>query len=335
MRKVKIAQIGTSNFSHGNHIFTSLKKQSDIFEIVGYALPENEREKFPHLMPCFEGYREMTVEEILADAEIEAVTIETEEIYLTKYAQMAAEAGKAIHMEKPGGQDLSAFEKLIETVKEKELVFHTGYMYRYNPEVIRLLERIKGGELGDIVFVEAQMNSDHGPEARTFLKNLEGGIMFFLGCHMVDLIVQILGVPKNVVPFNKVTGKDGILSTDNSFAVLEYDKATAFAKSCSVEVGGFARRQLVVTGTKGTVELRPLEIYINGIDHCTGVTECLNLQEPAWLYAGENRESAVFDRYGGMTAAFAAMVRGETKNPWSYDYELNLYKTILKACGGK
>ena len=333
MRKIKIAQIGTSHFSHGNHIFGSLKKQSDVFEVVGYALPEGEREKFSHLMPVFDGCREMSVEEILEDPEIEAVTIETEEIYLTKYAKMAADAGKAIHMEKPGGADLQAFEGLIAAVREKQLIFHVGYMYRYNPEVIRLLERVKNGELGEIVFVEAQMNTDHGVEAREFLKDLPGGIMFFLGCHMVDLVMQILGVPKKVIPLNKATGKDGIPADDNGFAVLEYEKATAFAKSCSVETGGFARRQLVVTGIKGTVELRPLEVFIDGYAHCTGVTECLNQQAPAWIYAGDRRESEVFDRYDNMMAAFAAMVRGEKENPYTYDYELNLYRTIL-ACSG-
>ena len=50
MKKIKIAQIGTSHNSHGSSIFNSLKKQSDLFEIVGYALPENEREKFPEEM---------------------------------------------------------------------------------------------------------------------------------------------------------------------------------------------------------------------------------------------------------------------------------------------
>ena len=44
MKKIKIAQIGTSDNSHGNNIWLSLVKQSDLFEIVGYALPENERE---------------------------------------------------------------------------------------------------------------------------------------------------------------------------------------------------------------------------------------------------------------------------------------------------
>ena len=47
MKKVKVAQIGTSKNSHGNHIWNSLLKQTDLFEVVGYAFPENEREKFP------------------------------------------------------------------------------------------------------------------------------------------------------------------------------------------------------------------------------------------------------------------------------------------------
>ena len=56
MRKIKVAQIGTSINSHGNHIWETLKKQSDLFEICGYAMPENEKEKFPGQMKAFEGY---------------------------------------------------------------------------------------------------------------------------------------------------------------------------------------------------------------------------------------------------------------------------------------
>ena len=101
MRKIRIAQIGTSKNSHGSDIWNSLIKQSDIFEICGYAMPENEKEKFPERMKVFDGYPELTVEEILNNPEIEAVAVETEEIYLTKYATMVAEHKKHIHMEKP------------------------------------------------------------------------------------------------------------------------------------------------------------------------------------------------------------------------------------------
>ena len=62
MKKIKIAQIGTSRYSHGNSIFASLCKQSDIFEVVGYAFPENEKEKFPEAVAFFKDYPELTVE---------------------------------------------------------------------------------------------------------------------------------------------------------------------------------------------------------------------------------------------------------------------------------
>ena len=116
MKKIKVAQIGTSKNSHGNDIWNSITKQKDIFDVVGYAFPENEREKFPDRAKAFDGYNEMTVDEILNNPEIEAVAVETEEIYLTKYALMVANAGKHLHMEKPGSADLADFEKLVETL---------------------------------------------------------------------------------------------------------------------------------------------------------------------------------------------------------------------------
>ena len=158
MRKIRIAQIGTSLYSHGEGIFKNLRRFSDDFEVVGYALPENEREKFPERMGVFGDLPELTVERILNDPTIDAVAVETEEVYLLKYAQMVANAGKHIHMEKPGSQSLADFQRLVATVKEKNLVFHIGYMYRYNPLVIDLLaqnhlrlHQILGAEGVDIV----------------------------------------------------------------------------------------------------------------------------------------------------------------------------------------
>lgn len=41
--------------------------------------------------------------------------------------------------------------------------------------------------------------------------------------------------------------------------VFRYRNGISFAKSTAVEYGGFERRQLVVCGSKGTVELKPFE----------------------------------------------------------------------------
>lgn len=322
MKRIRVAQIGTSQNSHGRMIFSSLAKQTDLFDIAGYAFPEGEREKFPKAVKVFEGYQERTVEEILRDPSIDAVVIETEEMYLTKYALMAAKAGKHIHMEKPGGLSLTDFEQLIALVKENRTVFHTGYMYRYNPAIQQVLQEIKAGALGEILSVEAQMNCIHPPEVREWLGNFPGGMMFFLGCHLIDLILQIQGMPQKIVAMNK--------DSEFGFALLEYSKGVSFAKTTAHEIGGFARRQLVVTGTKGTVELKPLEIGYPGSQVATAKTV---YADSAWKVPGVYSETPPFDRYDAMMAAFAQMAAGERQNPYSYDYELELYKTILKCCG--
>ncbi len=330
MRKIKIAHIGLNTHSHSTFVFDSIRKQNDVFDIVGYVLPENERERLPEKVGVFNGYKELSLADVLNDTEIEAVTVETDEIHLTKYALLVAEAGKHIHMEKPGGISLYDFEKLISTVKQKGIVFHTGYMYRYNPYIKELLEQIKNGKLGEIVSVEAQMNCYHTKEVRRWLKELPGGIMFFLGCHLVDLILSIQGIPERIIPFNKCSGIDGVSSDDFGMALFEYKNGVSFVKTSAVEIGGFARRQLVVSGTKGTIEIKPFEMFTGD---CKQYTEKTEYYSADWGDLGEKYRTEPYDRYDNMMASFAEMVRGETKNSYTPVYELELYKTIIKACG--
>ena len=328
MKRIRIAQIGTSRNSHGNPIWKSLLKQSDIFEVVGYAFPENEREKFPSPSKAFDGYRELTVDEILNDPTIEAVAVETEEIYLTKYALAVAEAGKHLHMEKPGGTELCEFERLIGILREKNLVFSTGYMYRFNPRINEIIERVKNGEFGRIYSVEAHMSCKHPEDTRSWLSNFPGGMMFFLGCHLIDLIYRIKGEPREVIPLSSPTGIDGIATDTYGMAVFKYDDGVSFAKTCDDECGGFLRRQLVIAGEKGTVEIKPLEGY-EGDKLFTVSREAFGDE---WLLEWQEDKSGLFDRYDDMMKNFAELVRGK-ENPYSYDYELALYKLVMRACG--
>ena len=330
MKKIRIAQIGTSINSHGNCVWRSILKQSDIFDVVGYAFPENEREKFPKRMQYYEGYREMTVEEILSDPEIEAVAVETEEIYLTKYALMVANAGKHLHMEKPGGRELCDFEKLIDVLKSKKLTFSTGYMYRFNPKIQEALKKIKNGELGKIYSVEAHMDCYHPREVREWLGAFDGGMLFFLGCHLIDLIYQIQGEPTETIPLSCSSGFDGVTSKDIGMVAFKYPNGVSFAKTAAVERGGFLRRQLVICGEKGTLELKPLELYNE--DKTEQYTRTNEAYDTNWHTPWLSSQSEGYDRYDTMMRNFAEMIRGK-ENPYSYDYELNLYRLVQKACG--
>jgi predicted dehydrogenase len=227
---------------------------------------------------------------------------------------------------------LTDFETLIKTVKKNCTVFHTGYMYRYNPAVIKLIQDIKGGKLGEIYSVEAHMNCMHKPEKREWLKKYKGGMMFFLGCHLIDLILRIQGRPEEILPLNCSTGTDGVTSEDFGMAVLKYKNGVSFAKTCAAEAGGFMRRQLVVCGSKGTVQLMPLEGYTNSDNIYTDVREVSDDQFN-WRNDGIQYRTDEGDRYDAMMRSFAEYAAGKKENPYSYEYELELYRTVLKCCG--
>lgn len=331
MKKMRIAQVGFGEHTHAPQIFGSLLKQKDIFEVVGYVLPEGEGERFRENEEKYTDLPRLTLEQVLEDPTIEAVTVETDEIHLTKYATMALKAGKHVHMEKPGGIDPEAFEKLIALAKESDKTLHFGYMYRYNPYVIDLLERADRGEFGKIISVEAHMSCWHRPALRQWLEAFPGGMMFYLGCHLVDLIYRLQGQPKKVLPFNTCSGLDGVTAQDCALALFEYENAYSIAKTYAVEKGGFSRRQLVVTGEKMTVELNPLEWYVPGTQDLQ--TTRVISTESKWTLPREEEKCEPLDRYDGMLQGFVQIARGERENPYTLDYELELYKLLQQACG--
>lgn len=338
MKPIRMALIGVNEHSHCVQIHTRFRQMTELFEVVAIAYPENEKQRLAstveRLHTTWEKAElpvlpEWTLEQILNDPTIEAVAVETDEIYCTKYALLAAKAGKHVHMEKPGGRELADYEELIKTVKQKNLIFCPGYMYRYNPYVQELFAAIEKGELGQITSVEAQMSRVDKPELRQWLGQFKGGMMFFLGCHLVDLVYRIQGKPERVIPLNKATGLEGIDTEDYGMAVLEYPHGVSMVRTVATERGGFRRRQLVVTGTEATWEIKPLEWG----KEAAIVTSRNITKDLKWQVDGENTDTEPFDRYNAMLRHFGRCVRGQQENEFTPDYELEVYKLLLACCG--
>lgn len=349
MERIKIAQIGLLH-AHGLENFRSILAQSDVFEFVGLCPDfQNDTEMDKGQVPAKEvraGLAALekefgpipirTLPEVLTYPGLEAVAIESYEGDLTNYALMAAERGLHIFMDKPGGESVSDFERLVTLAKQKNLVLNFGYMYRKNPAVLALFDMIKRGELGTILSVEAQMNCDHNDRSRTWLGNFQGGMTYFLGCHLIDLIFHIQGRPIRVIPMNASTGVSGILSKDCGFAVFQYQTGPSFFKTSAAEFGGFMRRQLVVTGTKGSVEIKPLEYYQDGKMYTDmRVATRKDHGTDGWCAYGIKQTFGPFERYDGMLLSFAKQIRGLEQNDYSYDYEMALFRLIAACCGIK
>ena len=130
-------------------------------------------------------------------------------------------------------------------------------------------------------------------------------------------------------------GADGVDAQDFGMVVFKYKNGVSFAKSTALEHNGFERRQLVVNGTKGTVEIKPFEQFAEDIPgvfqaQITGVREAFT---ESWTEKAPYHETEPYGRYDAMLRKFAAYVKGEEKNPFDYEYERELHKLILKACG--
>lgn len=322
---IKVVQVGLGH-DHATGILNCLLKLKDTFQVLGVARPcEEDNTKY-------EGLTVMSFEDAL-NSDADAVIIETEEKYLVKYASLFAEKGFNIHMDKPGGFELAEFENFISIAKKKNIVLSMGYMYRFNPAIIDVVNKIKSGEMGEIYSVEADMSCEHSSSKRKWLNTLPGGMMFYLGCHLIDIVYNLLGAPEEIIPLNYSTMKDDVDSLDCGMAVFKYKNSTAYIKTSAAEPGGINRRRLVVCCEKGALEIKPLESYDeNGL-----VTVSLKhtKEKSGWCAEGEITSYPSYDRYDDMMQNFAEMVRENKQNLWSYDYELDLFKTILKCCEEK
>jgi predicted dehydrogenase len=260
-----------------------------------------------------------------ASGGLQAVAVETEVTDLVPLARLAVGAGKHVHLDKPAGESLPAFAKLLALAGEKKVTVQMGYMLRYNPAFVLLWRLLKEGALGEVFSVDAVMSKLLSQGERARMLPYTGGSMFELGCHLIDAALYVLGKPEKVTPYGRrVTGTDGYV--DNGLAVLEYAKATATIRSAMIEVEGGPRRQFVVCGTKGTFDIHPLEPAAAKLALLAPHGEFKKgYQEVKFAQAG--------GRYDGDFADLARVIRGEKKLDFSPEHDLAVEETVLRASG--
>ncbi|MCF7853362.1 MAG: Gfo/Idh/MocA family oxidoreductase [Candidatus Pacebacteria bacterium] len=330
---IKIGQIGVCH-EHAGAKMTTLRRMPEVFEIVGVVddrQTQSARFAGGDLTP-YEGLRWMSEGELLNTPGLRAVMVETPNADLVPTALRCAEHDLPMHMDKPGGEDLALFRRLLAECRKRRLPFQMGYMFRNNPAMQVCLQAVRDGWLGDIFEVQGTMSHNYGgPAYQTCLGNFSGGIMFNLGCHLIDFIVAMLGKPDKVTPYLKSAGHVAGHVKNNCLAVLEYPRATVTLRACSLEVDGLARRRLKICGTKGTFELCPLERFDG-----QPLTMSLTVLEGNETYAAGDHTidlGVKTDRYKDQLLELAKLVRGEMENPWTYVHDDQVQEVVLAAAG--
>jgi len=334
MKKVKIGQIGVCH-EHAAGKMLSLRAMPDVFEIVGVvddrATSTTPRFVSDDLKP-YAGLRFLSEEELLRTPGLQAVTVETPNLELVPTALRCLAHNLAMHMDKPGGDDLKRFARLRRGCEERNLPFQMGYMFRNNPAFQFTRRAIREGWLGDVFEIQASMSHNYGgDEYQEYIGKFSGGIMFNLGCHLIDFVVALLGRPTGVTPFLKSAPGDPDRIKNNCVAILEYPHATATLRSCSKEIDGLPGRRLKVCGTKGTADLCPLERF----DRNTLLMNVVLKEDNAEYKAGVHtlEFGPVRDRYESELEDFARFIRGEAKNPYDCEHDCLVEEVLLAASG--
>ena len=268
----------------------------------------------------------LSVEQLLNVTGLQAVAVETEPRDLLGYAEACVDAGKHVHLDKPAGESLLQFRRILDIAARKHLCLQMGYMYRYNPAVVLMRDLLSKGFLGEPFEVHCVMSKVVDAANRLRHAEYSGGMMFELGCHVIDLVIGVLGAPETVTPFYQHVGKQQDSLKDNMLAVLTYPKAIATVKSSAVEVDGFARRHIVVCGTEGTIHIEPLDSPKN-------VRLSLSRDQGKYRKGYQDVPVEGYERYVGDAADLAKVIRGEKMFDWSPMHDLAVQETVLKASG--
>src|SRR5262245_23913844 len=322
--RIKVGQIGVGH-AHASKL--AVYRRSADYEIVGIVEPDDALRKRAELMPAFRDLKWMTREQLLNVPGLQAVLVETRVANLLDNAETCVAAGKHIHIDKPAGESLPQLQRILTESTKQKLLVQMGYMYRYNPGVVLLREFLKKGWLGDVFEAHTVMSKVVDPTSRRELAKFPGGIMFELGCHVIDLVVGVLGKPESISAHSRHVSKldDGLL--DNMLAVFDYPKATATVKSTAVEVDGGDRRHLVVCGTEGTLHVQPLD----------NPSARLTLSAPRGDYKKGYQDVTFpkYERYVADAADMARVIRGEKPSDFPAEHDLAVQESLLKACGLK
>jgi len=204
---------------------------------------------------------------LLLDADIDAVVLATPHSLHPTQVIAAAAAGKHVYCEKPFTLTKREAEDAVAAVRKAGTTLAVGYNRRFHPEMTKLRDMIRGGELGTVLHVEATMtfpnvlfiNPGHwrADKSETPL----GGLMP-MGVHAIDGMIDLCGPIDHA--FAQSFRRAAPIDADDTTSILVRMKEgmSGYLGTMTTTGPGFSFQ---VFGSKGWVRLE-------GLTHVAGAS---------------------------------------------------------------
>jgi scyllo-inositol 2-dehydrogenase (NADP+) len=166
------------------------------------------------------------IEEVIADENIELISICSPNDTHYKYAKLALVAGKHVMVEKPFTVTSKEAEELIILAQQRKKVLAIFQNRRFDSDFLTVQKLIASGDLGEILNLEIHYNR-FKPELNVKKwkeDNSPGsGIIYDLGAHIIDQVISLFGVPKKITGQTFAQRQHSLI--DDAFDIkLDYGK---------------------------------------------------------------------------------------------------------------
>jgi UDP-N-acetylglucosamine 3-dehydrogenase len=215
--------------------------------------------------------------DLLADPNIEAVSVVTHVDDHAAPAITALGAGKHVLLEKPMARTVAECDRIIAAAERSGRILMVGHICRFNPRYAVARERIKVGELGKLVSLYARRNIP-AARSRTVLEKI--GPLLGDGVHDTDLMLWMTGARVESV-YALTHSERGLTNPDIGWAMIRFDTgAIGVIENVWFLPDGTPFRiheQMEVIGTAGSV-------YVHGADTNLVVQSKQGIDSPDTLY---------------------------------------------------
>lgn len=136
-----------------------------------------------------------SLDDLLGNPDVDVVYIASPNGLHAGQTIMAAEAGKHVLCEKPMAPTTNECRSMIDACKKHGVKLGIALQYRQHPAHLKMREIVASGELGRMVFANAQVEISPIPTPGWYYdpEMAGGGVMYMVGVHRLDLLRFILG----------------------------------------------------------------------------------------------------------------------------------------------
>lgn len=157
--------------------------------IQGVASRDPERSKALNPITVHESY-----EALINDPLVDAVYISLPNHLHCEWTVKALKAGKHVLCEKPFAMNTAEVELMIQTANDCDRLLVEAVWSRWHPRMIRMVELVKGGSIGEITSIDASFTfpaTIEGNYRQT--PEMGGGALFDIGVYPLHAIAAIVG----------------------------------------------------------------------------------------------------------------------------------------------